>query len=90
LIAIIRQVDPRHCNLAEKQLVLEIHQSENVMPDKPKINNLTPEEIEKLRDLEPDALPLPLPENEEILDEIPEEDEFYTPREEKPVPGEGP
>jgi hypothetical protein len=45
--------------------------------------------IEKLKDLEPDALPLPEA-PEDILDEIPEEDDFYNPAEEKPVPGEGP
>ena len=60
------------------------------MPDKPKVIEISQQEIETLKDLEPDALPLLPLQKEEILDEIPEEDEFFTPREEKPVPGEGP
>ena len=59
------------------------------MSDKDKTNKLPKKQIEKLRDLEPDALPLEEDEKD-LLDIIPEEDEFETPRYEKPVPGEGP
>ena len=59
------------------------------MAKRVKTEKLSIKQIEKLRDLEPDALPLDIDE-EEILDEIPEEDDFDTPQEEKPVPGEGP
>ncbi|MCB0666918.1 MAG: hypothetical protein KDC80_13880 [Saprospiraceae bacterium] len=59
------------------------------MFDKRKLNRLSKQQISKLKDLEPDALPLP--ENaEDLMDVLPEEDEFESPRYEKPVPGEGP
>jgi hypothetical protein len=59
------------------------------MPKNTRSIILSKEQIEELKDLEPDALPI-LPREEEILDEVPEEDLFYTPKEEEPIPGEGP
>jgi hypothetical protein len=59
------------------------------MPKNAKLIKLSKEQIEELKDFEPDALPI-LPHEEEILDEVPEEDLFDTPKEEKPTPGEGP
>lgn len=50
---------------------------------------LSKDQIKKLRDLEPDALPIDEKE-EDLLDLIPEEDEFESPKYEKPIPGEGP
>lgn len=59
------------------------------MLDKRKSKDFTRQQIKKLKDLEPDALPL-AEKVEDILDELPEEDEFESPRYEKPVAGEGP
>lgn len=59
------------------------------MFDKNKTKQLSERQVEKLRDLEPDALPLHEDE-EDQLDLIPEEDEFESPKYTKPVPGEGP
>ena len=59
------------------------------MFDKKKTDKLSKQQVEKLRDLEPDALPLHEDE-EDLQDLIPEEDEFESPRDDRPIPGEGP
>jgi hypothetical protein len=59
------------------------------MPKRIQKEKMSEKQIKKLRDLEPDALPL-TEDIEDLLDEIPEEDEFESPKYEKPVPGEGP
>ena len=66
-----------------------IVEAANSIIDKNKTKQLSERQVEKLRDLEPDALPLHEDE-EDQLDLIPEEDEFESPKYTKPVPGEGP
>ncbi|MCB0686483.1 MAG: hypothetical protein KDC53_08160 [Saprospiraceae bacterium] len=59
------------------------------MKEKKQRTKLTREQIKNLQALEPDALPL-AEGAKDLLDMLPEEDEFESPHYDKPVPGEGP